>query len=139
MATYQQNQDGGIILGVGGVIPEDLGNRDYAQVLDEVASGDSTIIPYVQSLGDLRSEKIRGIRSEAIRRIGIEVNVIPELEMTDYAIGCYQHAWPVANASAQLLAGKSIYDYAKTKLNQVRIATQPQLDAYDPATDVNWP
>ena len=120
-------------------IPPSLSNLDYRAALDEVDSGDAVIVPYVQPLGELRSEKVGGIRTEAIRRIGLAVNVIPEIDMTDYAIGCYQHAWPVANASVKLVDGKAVYDYAKTKLNQARGATREQLEAYDPSTDNNWP
>jgi len=120
-------------------IPLSLDNRHYRLALAEVEAGDAEIIPYTQELEDLRREKIVGVRAEAIRRIGLAVNVIPEISMTDYAIGCYQHAWPVANASVKLVAGKAVYDYAKTKLNQARGATREQLEAYDPSTDNNWP
>jgi len=34
---------------------------------------------------------------------------------------------------------KDIYQYAKAKALQSRTATQAQIDAYDPATDINWP
>ena len=120
-------------------IPASSTNRHYRLALEEVEEGLAEIIPYTQDLEDLRREKIIGVRTEAIRRIGLAVNVIPEIDMTDYAIGCYQHAWPVANASVKLVDGKAVYDYAKTKLNQARGATREQLEAYDPSTDNNWP
>ena len=138
MITYTETKFGSLS-SEGMSIPTSLDNRHYRLALEEVESGLAEIIPYTQELEDLRREKIIGVRTEAIRRIGLAVNVIPEIDMTDYAIGCYQHAWPVANASVKLVDGKAVYDYAKTKLNQARGATREQLEGYDPSTDNNWP
>ena len=137
MITYTRHLSG--YLSGNGYITIPQSHSLYFRALKEVESGEAEIIPYTQELEDLRREKIIGVRAEAIRRIGLAVNVIPEIDMTDYAIGCYQHAWPVANASIKLVDGKAAYDYAKTKLNQARGATREQLEAYDPSTDNNWP
>ena len=137
MITYSTLRNGDI--SGNGFLSIPIGNSLYNRALEEVESGDAEIIPYTQEIEDLRREKIIGVRAEAIRRIGLAVNVIPEIDMTDYAIGCYQHAWPVANASVKLVDGKAVYDYAKTKLNQARGATREQLEGYDPSTDNNWP
>ena len=92
-----------------------------------------------QDIEELRAEKIAGIRDEAIKRIGLKVNAIKEIDMTAAAVFSYQHIWPAAGASPELIEGKAVYDYAKTKLTQARSADRGQLESYDPATDQNWP
>ncbi len=133
MNTYFKNQDGSLHGNGYSHIP--LGHPVHASIMSEVEAGESTI----DELTGLIKYKISEVKSEAISRIGAKINVIPEIDMVAAALFSYQHTWPVAGASAELLAGKEIYDYAKTKIAQSRNATKEQLEAYDAATDDGWP
>jgi hypothetical protein len=130
---YTTNKEGLI----NGGIPKDPRNREYKIVLEEVAAGTSTIAPYIQDVEGLRSEKIQLIKIVALKHIGNYVDALADFDMTMLV---YKHLWAsISNPSAELSAGKDVYDYAKNKISQAKTATREQLEGYDPATDNNWP
>lgn len=102
--------------------------------------GDPTAYPVTAAelLEMTRAGKIKAIKDEAIRRISLQVPALNSYDMVAFMA----ELWPALDTAAlgvPMTAAKDIYIYAKTKITQVQSATQAQLNAYNPATDPNWP
>ncbi len=85
-----------------------------------------------------RKQKARDIQNEVIARIGAVVPALNRIEMIELMV----ELWPsldTASLGPDMLSAQSIYVYGKGKITQAQTATQAQLDAYDPVTDVGWP
>ena len=89
-------------------------------------------------LAEIRIAKVSAITMEAVARISA---LMPALDSIT-TIQVMAELWPVLNTAAlstDMLLAKDIYTYAKTKIAQAEAATQVELDAYDPTTDIGWP
>lgn len=116
-------------------IPNAMKNS-HRILLEKWIQAGNSISPYLQDLEALRAEKTAGIKTEGLKRIQAKVDAIDSIAMAKLI---YKHMWPQPNASQALLSGEAIYDYAVGRLQAAAGATRAQLEAYDPATDVNWP
>ncbi len=90
------------------------------------------------NLEDTRRIKIEQVKSEGVFRINA---VLPDINTLD-EIKLIAVIWPMLDTTsppANIVLARDIYQYAKTKITQAQTATQAELDAYDPATDPNWP
>lgn len=85
-----------------------------------------------------RENKQQEIKAEMMKRIFANVPALSSVEMLDLMV----ELWPMLNtglAGVGISSAKNIYVYGKERINQAKIATQEQLDAYDPVTDIEWP
>ncbi len=87
----------------------------------------------------VKKNKIARIREVAIEKMAAAVPAINSEEMVDFLVAL----WPMldtANAPAEILLVKDIYQYSKQKINWVRnTATPAEIRAYKPVEDTNWP
>ena len=85
-----------------------------------------------------RKEKSKEIRSLIISRCKDRVTALDSQPM----IELLAELWPMLDqtkATADITACKDIVVYGRTKLNQIKTATEVQVDNYDPSTDPSFP
>ncbi len=90
------------------------------------------------TLEQKRRTKIDATKQEARTRVGA---VVPELA-DDALLDFMRLIWPhLTNpaSDADLNTCKNIAVYARTVIVNLRTADEAAVDAYDPATDPNWP
>ena len=89
-----------------------------------------------------RREEIDQVRTHALELIGGLIPALANENTLDLIVelfqsGAFATGFPTPGSDMERV--KDIYLYARTMISQARTATQAQLDAYDPATDPNWP
>ncbi len=113
---------------------------------DTTAYGGTSWRTYVEpaevTLDRNRAAKVRETRAHAMTLIGGLIPALANESTLDLIVellqaGAFASGFPTAGSDMERV--KDIYIYAKGKIAQARAATQAQLDAYDPATDSNWP
>jgi hypothetical protein len=107
---------------------------------EEIAIDESLVLAQVNDLTEaqIRTSKIKEIKAHALQLIGAKIPALSSIEMLDLIV----ELWPmldVANAGPSMVSVKDIYLYAKTKITQAQTAAISAVEAYDPATDQNWP
>jgi len=127
----------------GGVITQcDTTEPDRDTAAYGGASWRQYVEPAAATLERNRHDKIQQIRAHGLGLIGGLVPALANADTLDLIVellqaGAFATGFPTAGSDMERV--KDIYLYAKTKITQARTATQAQLDAYDPATDTNWP
>lgn len=96
----------------------------------------TTMAAPVRILADVRKEKIEQIKTrrdaDIATLMGIDVGEMDMLKIV------YQNTDPAFHTKA-MTSAYNIWTYAAGKIKQVKNATLTQLNAYDVATDPNWP
>jgi len=92
----------------------------------------------ILTLDQKRAFAIQAIRKERNTRIEI---LIPSLDSVDeiQLIAAFWNMLDETQATPAQISAKDTWQYATTKINQAKTATEAQLDAYDPTTDSGWP
>lgn len=88
----------------------------------------------------LRAAKISATKSEGMNRIGVVIPALANKTTLDLLVEMLQAGMVTApTPGTDMDRVKSIYVYVKQVVTQMQTATEAQLNAYDPATDPNWP
>ncbi|MCP4127352.1 MAG: hypothetical protein GY753_09850 [Gammaproteobacteria bacterium] len=90
-------------------------------------------------IAQVKKNKIARIREVAIDKMAAVVPAINSEEMVDFLVAL----WPMldtANAPAEILLVRDLYQYSKQKINWIRnTGTPAEIRAYKPAEDTGWP
>ena len=94
--------------------------------------------PIVETGTSTRKLKIEEIKTEGITRIAAIIPALDNLKMINLMVELW-HMLNTIDASTEMLLVRDIYVYTKSKITWAKTASDIDLDAYDPATDIGWP
>lgn len=84
------------------------------------------------------NQKKQDIIDEGVSRIAAQVPEWGDLE-TIRLIKSFINLMDFSKATPEQILAKDIHDYARAQIVIMKTATQTELDAYDPASDPQWP
>lgn len=122
------------------VVPKTPLNSDYTKILKWIEEG-GVVDPHETAEEIMlrkRREKKNEIQQLCIDRAQVRVPALGDKNM----LSLVAELWPMLDstkASADLIAVKDIVVYARQKINQLKTATEAQIDSYDPAADALFP
>ncbi len=143
MYTEQRDKDD-ILIGYvresdGAVIPISVSNRDYRKVLEWIALGNTaTVDPNV--LGLVKRDKIREVKDEAVRRIGLQVSEWNDIEKVKFMASIW-NLLNTANVTTAQSNARDIYLFAaNTAIPTINgMTTVAEVQAIDVPNHPGWP
>lgn len=92
----------------------------------------------VITLDQKRANAIQAIRKERNKRVELLIPVLDSVEEVQL-IAAFWNMLDQTKANPAQISAKDTWQYANTRINQAKTATEAQLDGYDPTTDTGWP
>ena len=92
----------------------------------------------IVTLDQKRANAIGAIRKERNKRVEILIPALDSVEEVQL-IAAFWNMLDQTKVNPAQLSAKDTWQYASTRINQAKTATEAQLDGYDPTTDTGWP
>ncbi len=146
MAKYREQRDSDNVLSGyirtsdGATIPMDTGNKDYREVLRWISEEGGVPDADPDVLALVKQQKIQEVKTEAVRRIGLQVSEWDDIEKIKFMASIWNLLDTASVTTAQSNA-RDIYLFAaNTAIPTITgMTTVPEVQAVDVPNHPGWP